>query len=422
MNQEIKKRIEQINKGIVPEGYKKTDFGIFPEDWVTDKTLGDLGKFGKGKGIPGDRLKESGVPCIGYGDIYMKYNYYFRKAQSFTDEKTALNSKSIEKGTLLFTGTGETPDEIGKCICYDGEETIYAGGDIITFVPNSVNSMFLAYQQYQSFSLSKKYAFGQGHSVVHIHKEELQKLPVAYPVSQNEQKKIAEILEKWDKAIELQEQYINMLTINKRSLINQLFKPRTKWLSIPMKDIFVVRSGYAFKSDTYVDDGRYYIITIANVKESEFVINKETATIDSVPSNIKDFQQLKRGDILMSLTGNVARVCKTEINNALLNQRVGKIEVKQSFDKEFVYYLLQTNKFVEYMKMFAQGAAQDNLSVKDVYRFRLTIPTEIDEQRKIRKVLQSIDSNISKQKQKIDLLKQQQKSLQQLLLNGIVRV
>lgn len=35
MNQMIKKRIEEINSGRVPEGYKKTPFGIFPHDWET---------------------------------------------------------------------------------------------------------------------------------------------------------------------------------------------------------------------------------------------------------------------------------------------------------------------------------------------------------------------------------------------------
>ena len=39
MNNIIKQLIEQINNGQVPEGYKKTEFGVFPCDWVTDKTL-----------------------------------------------------------------------------------------------------------------------------------------------------------------------------------------------------------------------------------------------------------------------------------------------------------------------------------------------------------------------------------------------
>ena len=167
MNEQIKQRITQLNNGEVPSGYEKTNFGIFPCDWVTDKKLKDLGSFGKGKGLPGDKMTTEGVPCVGYGDIYMKYNHFhFEEAQTFVDEETASESQPIHKGTLLFTGTGETADEIGKCVCYNGDETIYAGGDIITFVADKVNPLFLAYQQYQEFSLRKKASFGQGHSVV----------------------------------------------------------------------------------------------------------------------------------------------------------------------------------------------------------------------------------------------------------------
>ena len=184
MNEQIKQRITQLNNGEVPSGYEKTEFGVFPCDWVTNKKLKDLGTFGKGKGLPGDKMTPEGVPCVGYGDIYMKYNHFhFEEAQTFVDEETASESQPIQKGTLLFTGTGETAEEIGKCVCYNGDETIYAGGDIITFVSDKVNPLFLAYQQYQEFSLRKKASYGQGHSVVHIQRDNLERLNVAYPKS-----------------------------------------------------------------------------------------------------------------------------------------------------------------------------------------------------------------------------------------------
>ena len=42
MNQKNKQRISQLKNGKIPTGYKKTDFGIFPCDWETDKAFGDL--------------------------------------------------------------------------------------------------------------------------------------------------------------------------------------------------------------------------------------------------------------------------------------------------------------------------------------------------------------------------------------------
>lgn len=238
MTSEIKQRIEQIKNGQVPEGYKKTEFGVFPNDWVKGKKLKDIGSFDKGRGLPGDKMRDSGVPCVGYGDIYMKYNnFHFEKAENFVDEDTASESLPIEKGTLLFTGTGETAEEIGKCVCYNGDETIYAGGDIITFKTNEVNPLFLAYQQYQSYSLAKKASFGQGHSVVHIHADNLEKLNVAYPKSVDEQSKIAEILMKWDEAIELYDKLVSILIIKRDAIVQKIVSANAEWKEYSLSDI-----------------------------------------------------------------------------------------------------------------------------------------------------------------------------------------
>ncbi len=422
MRLEIKERIAQLNNGEVPNGYKKTEFGVFPCDWETNKKLKDIGTFGKGKGIPGDKMQVEGVPCVGYGDIYMKYNHFhFEKAQSFVDEETANDSQLIKKGTLIFTGTGETADEIGKCVCYNGEENIYAGGDIITFIADQVNPLFIAYQQYQPFSLKKKASFGQGHSVVHIQKENLEKLNVAYPPTTQEQSRIAEILMTWDKAIELQEMYINKLTEKRKNVFRYLFSKNDNWEIKNLKSVINVLSGYAFKSETYVDDGEYLIITIANVSDNRFIVDKNTKRINSLPKGIRDYQVLQIDDIIMSLTGNVARICKVSNNNCLLNQRVAKIEVKKEYDKDFVFYLLQTFRFSEYMKMYAQGAAQDNLSIKDIYKYKVYLPKTKKEQKEISKKLIMYDIALKQQISKTELLKQQRKVLQQYLLNGIVR-
>ena len=41
MTDEIKLRIEQINRGEIPQGYKKTEVGIVPQEWE-ETTLSEL--------------------------------------------------------------------------------------------------------------------------------------------------------------------------------------------------------------------------------------------------------------------------------------------------------------------------------------------------------------------------------------------
>ena len=41
MKESIKKRIEAVRRGEVPEGYKRTDLGVMPEEW-SDSTIGKV--------------------------------------------------------------------------------------------------------------------------------------------------------------------------------------------------------------------------------------------------------------------------------------------------------------------------------------------------------------------------------------------
>ena len=122
------------------------------------------------------------------------------------------------------------------------------------------------------------------------------------------------------------------------------------------------------------------------------------------------------------MTGNVGRVCKVECDNCLLNQRVGKIEVKKEFDKNFIFYSLQSYSFVEKMKLLAQGAAQDNMSVKDINNYIICLPKNKEIQSNISNLLSNIDKRIELQQKLLEQYKLRQKSLMQLLLTGIVRV
>lgn len=421
MNQEIKERIELINKGMVPAGYKKTPVGICPVEWE-ENIYRNLGEFAKGKGIPGYALLDNGLPCVGYGDIYTKYNIKFNAAKCFTDEITAKDSKKISKNTLLFTGSGETAEEIGKCVCYCGDEDISAGGDIILFNSYNVNPLFLSYQQNFWPFIKEKARLGQGHSVVHIYPDDISKLHAIFPKTKPEQEKIAEILDCATRQVELQEQLVDKLKVQKKALMQKLLTQQPDWQKLKLKNIINFYNGYSFKSETYVKNGAFYVITISNVKDDGFILQEDTSTIEKIPTDIRDYQILRKGDILISMTGNVGRVCKVECDNCLLNQRVGKIEVKKEFDKNFIFYSLQSYSFVEKMKLLAQGAAQDNMSVKDINNYIIWLPRNKEIQSKISNLLSNIDKQIELQQKLLKKYKLRQKTMMQLLLTGIVRV
>lgn len=139
----------------------------------------------------------------------------------------------------------------------------------------------------------------------------------------------------------------------------------------PLGSIMDFGNGFAFKSDTYTNDGRYKILTIKNVQDGN-VDCSNSNRIDVLPQKMKDFCKLKLGDVVLSLTGNVGRVGIVSEEDCLLNQRVAVLQPNQSFLLPGLYFFFRQRAFQNEMIGIAKGTAQANLS--PVETLRLDIP------------------------------------------------
>ena len=162
--------------------YKDSPLGKIPSEWEV-KELGELGQFSKGKGILKDQLSESGLPCIRYGEIYTTYDFIVKNVKSFISEEVSKESQEIKKGDILFAGSGETTEEIGKAVAYINNEKAYAGGDVIILSTySSVNAEWLSFVLETNAARKQKRVLGQGNSVVHIYSRELSKVKLPLPL------------------------------------------------------------------------------------------------------------------------------------------------------------------------------------------------------------------------------------------------
>lgn len=145
------------------------------------------------------------------------------------------------------------------------------------------------------------------------------------------------------------------------------------WRSRPLNEIVEIISGFAFKSSDYVKDGKFKIVIIKNVQDGYFVPNT-TDTLLEVPNKVKSSQNLKTGDIILSLTGNVGRSCLVYGENYLLNQRVAKIIPKLEINKGFTYALLRNERTITKLENLSNGAAQQNLSPINMGNMEIILP------------------------------------------------
>lgn len=181
---------------------------------------------------------------------------------------------------------------------------------------------------------------------------------------------------------------------------------------IKVKEIGVIKNGYAFKNSQYDDDGLYNILTISNVTGNMYIDSVFKNHYNFLPKDIQEHQKLKENDILISMTGNVGRVSYNKGKYNLLNQRVGVLEIKEKVNKDFIFYMLCNKKFEHTMIACGQGAAQLNISKSDIENFLIPYPN-IQIQYKISKILNIIYKKIELEVKKLYQLQELKKGLMQ---------
>ncbi|MBC6480373.1 MAG: restriction endonuclease subunit S [Hormoscilla sp. GM7CHS1pb] len=198
----------------------------FGDEWH-EVLLGELGVFSKGSGIKKDDVLDYGFACVRYGEIYTKHHDFIKIIYSFISEEIAKNSQLIKSGDLLFAGSGETAEEIGKCVAFLKEEIAYAGGDIIIFSPKEQDSMFLGYLMNYESIVRQKARMGQGDAVVHIQAKNLAQLQFNLP-SLEEQRAIASILSDMDAEIAALEKRRAKTQAMKQGMMQELLTGKTR--------------------------------------------------------------------------------------------------------------------------------------------------------------------------------------------------
>ena len=133
------------------------------------------------------------------------------------------------------------------------------------------------------------------------------------------------------------------------------------WKSTKLSDLFQLKSGYSFSSQSFEGDGKYKILTISNVQDYGISLNS-TNYLSNIPENMPSYCLLKEKDILMSLTGNVARVGIMFAHNCLLNQRVALAEPLNKTLNTYIYCLLKSDSIRKRYEAIANGSSQQNLS------------------------------------------------------------
>ena len=155
------------------------------------------------------------------------------------------------------------------------------------------------------------------------------------------------------------------------------------WQTRKLGEMLEVQNGYAFSSKDYSESG-HFVMRIGNVQNG-FISLADPKYIQLPANGALERFALAHGDILVSLTGNVGRVGVIQKAHlpAALNQRVARISIRRDSPatREFLLFFLFSDSFREGLSEAGRGAAQQNVSTRDLVEIAFSVPSLAEQQR-----------------------------------------
>ncbi len=288
-------------------------------------------------------------------------------------------------------------------------------------------SMIQRFLDYQILALNDDiYDLGKGTAQKNLDVPVFREIPLFVPDDLREQERIVALLDEAFAGLatakaNAERNLQNARAIFESHLQSVFTQSGPGWAEHTLGDLIEIQNGYAFKSTDYTETG-YFVIRIGNVQDGEITL----ANPKFIKLADKKFERfiVNEGDILISLTGNIGRVGIIQEDQlpAVLNQRVARITIKGlSTDRDFLFRFLLSRNFRESLQEAGHGAAQQNVSTKEIESVQISLPDK-KEQRRIVEEFDSFAAETQRltrlYERKLAALEELKKSLLHQAFNG----
>ena len=424
MTSKIKQRIEQIRRGEVPEGYKKTKVGIVPAEWVehklsyyltvnNDKNT-DL-KYTKDDvfSISGELGIVNQIELLGRsyaGASVAPYGIVYPNDVVYTKSPLKANPYGIIKtNKLRVTGIVSTLYAVFHC-----KNNVS---------PDYVQLYFESDRNLNNY-LYPIVNIGAKHDMKISDEGSLRGTVVFPPLS--EQEKIVEIMQMQERLIELCEKKVKELKKLKKVFLQKMFpKPgctvpewRFPWFTEAWEQRKV---GECFSERVESDpNGELISVTIGSgIKKFS-----ELGRHDNSNDDKSKYKKVVIGDIAYNSMRMWQGASGYSPYNGIVSPAYTVITPFAGIDSKFFAYMFKREDMIHTFQVRSQGITSDNWNLKfpALSEIEVMLPTDISEQKSISTYLTTLDDLITLHQRKLDEEKQKKKALMQLLLTGIVRI
>lgn len=259
-------------------------------------------------------------------------------------------------------------------------------------------------------------------------------LKVEYPLSVEEQKAIVNVLSAADGMISSLEKLIAKRKAIKQGVMQELLTGKKRlpefvgeWntINLSKKSKIKARIGWqGLTTNEYLDAGFAYLVTGTDFANGKIDWNGCHYVAKDRFDQDKNIQ-IQNDDVLITKDGSLGKTALVKGLNkpATLNSGVFVIRpIQGAYDPAFVYYILSSFVFKDFLDHLSAGSTIIHLYQKDINKFEFAAPPTIEEQTAIASVLSDMDNEIEALEQKLAKARQVKQGMMQQLLTGKMRL
>lgn len=396
---------------------------MVPKGW-TLLQVSDICKLQNGNSFKPHEWDTQGLPIIRIQNLNGSDNYnYFSGVPQ--------DKWLVEPGQLLFSWAGTKGVSFGPFI-WNGPKGVLNQHIYKVFANENVHGHWLYLALLHITQKIEAQAHGFKSTLLHVQKKDIDNQFVLTPPVA-EQKKIAEILSTWDKAISVTEKLLANSQQQKKALMQQLLTGKKRLLDengvrFSTEWEFKRISEIATRVQRKNDAAEHLILTISSL--SGFVRQDERYSRYMAGESVKNYILLKKGEFAYnkgnSKTYEFGCIFDLEAYEAGLVPHVYVcFRLKNGLSHRYFKYLFEADYLKPQLGALVNTGVRNNglLNIKPTEFMQTKVPVPcFEEQESIADMLYNSSRTIRVLQDKLACLKDEKKALMQQLLTGKRRV
>ena len=406
---------------MVKKGYKQTEVGVVPEDWKILK-IKDIGYLTSGESPSHFEFSTGHLPYFKVEQLNNSVKY-----QIDTPYHTS-SSKPIDMGSIIFPKRGAAIST-NKFRLLAQPSLLDTNIMALTVTNEQVHNEYLFYW----FIRKGLWQIADTTSVPQINNKHI--LPLQFPLPPfAEQERIADALSDIDSFLTALEKQISKEKAIKQGTMQELltgkrrlpgFSGEWRYFNLMKNSKVKARIGWqGLKKSEYLDSGYALLVTGTDFDDGRVLwdgCHYVTRSRYEQDRNI----QLQNNDILITKDGSLGKAALVQglTKPATLNSGIFVIRpLQDAYDPVFVYQILSSFVFKNFLDRLSAGSTIIHLYQKDVGKFEFLLPPTIAEQKAIAEALSEMDSDIAALENKLTKYRQVKQGMMQQLLTGKIRL